>query len=144
MEIKSSISAVSHIHTLAASFLQERLASEGLADFVSSHGNILFQLNKNGSMTMKEIARRINRDKSTTTVLIRKLEKEGFIQKENDGKDRRNIIISLTQKGRNYNEQTEGISKELLEKFYTDFSEEEKKEFCRLLEKVEKNFSDDK
>ena len=92
-------------------------------------------------MTMKEIARRINRDKSTTTVLIRKLEKEGFIKRENDGNDRRNTIITLTEKGRTYNTQTAEISKELLETFYQGFSEEEKEEFCRLLEKVEANFS---
>lgn len=142
MEINSSISAVSHIHTLAADFLHEQLASKGLADFVSSHGNILFQLNTNGSMTMKEIARRINRDKSTTTVLIRKLEKEGFIKRESDGNDRRNTIITLTEKGKNYNEQTAEISKELLQTFYKDFTEEEKLEFCRLLEKVVGNFEE--
>ena len=95
MEIKSSISEISHIHTLTAAFLQERLASKGLADFVSSHGNILFQLNTSGSMTMGELAKKINRDKSTTTVLIRKLEDAGFIKKEQDPKDRQLNSVDL-------------------------------------------------
>ena len=54
MNVNSSISFLSHIHTLTADFLTEKLKQQGFKDFASSHGNILFQLNKNGKMTMGE------------------------------------------------------------------------------------------
>ena len=65
MEIKNSISAVSHIHSLAADFLEKKLKAQGFKNFASSHGNILFQLSINGQMMMGELSKAINRNKST-------------------------------------------------------------------------------
>lgn len=139
-EINSSISTLSHIHSLTADFLIDKLMQSGLPDFASSHGNILFQLNVNEQMTMKDLAKKINRDKSTTTVLVRKLEKDGFIVIEADQVDKRSKIISLTEKGKEYNEKTSEISKELLSTFYRGFSEDEKKQFFEFLKRIESNF----
>ena len=140
MEINSSISLVSHIHSMAADFLIFRLKAQGLPDFASSHGNILFQLSKNGKMPMGELASNINRDKSTTTVLVRKLEKEGLVQSEPDATDKRSRLISLTPEGAKYTQATSGISAELISTFYRGFSEEEKAEFAGYLERIKKNF----
>ena len=136
----SSISKVSHIHSLTADFLKKRLAQNGFDDFASSHGNILFQLSVNKSITMKELASKINRDKSTTTVLVRKLEQEGLVTAISSPQDRRNKILSLTQKGAEYNNLMQRLSKELVTKFYKDFTKEEISQFSEFLERIEKNF----
>lgn len=140
MNVNSSISFLSHIHTITATFLTEKLKKQGFNDFASSHGNILFQLNKNGKMTMSELAKAINRDKSTATVLVRKLEKEGFVSIINDKKDKRNKNILLSQKGMEYTKITTEISNELLSTFYKGFSNQEKQNFLEYLERIEKNF----
>lgn len=140
MNVNSSISFLSHIHTVTASFLTEKLKQQGFNDFASSHGNILFQLNKHGKMTMSELAKSINRDKSTATVLVRKLEKEGFVLIVSDENDKRNKNIQLSQKGLEYTKVTNEISNELLSTFYNGFSEQEKKIFLDFLERIEKNF----
>lgn len=139
-EVKSSISKISQIHTLTADFLTEKLAEKGFEDFASSHGNILFQLNVHKSMKMCELSEKINRDKSTTTVLVRKLEKEGFVQCITDSEDKRNKIISLTEKGAEYNQMTTNLSEALLSTFYKGFSEEEMTQFCNYLERIKENF----
>ena len=136
----SSISQVSHIHSLTADFLKKRLSENGFDDFASSHGNILFQLSINKEITMKELASKINRDKSTTTVLVRKLEQEGLVTTTPSPEDRRNKILTLTEKGAEYNTLMKKLSKELLAKFYKGFSDEEIEEFCSFLKKIEKNF----
>lgn len=140
MNVNSSISFLSHIHTVTASFLTEKLKQQGFNDFASSHGNILFQLNKHGKMTMSELAKSINRDKSTATVLVRKLEKEGFVLIVSDENDKRNKNIQLSQKGLEYTKVMNEISNELLSTFYNGFSEQEKKIFLDFLERIEKNF----
>ena len=140
MNVNSSISFLSHIHTITATLLTEKLKKQGFNDFASSHGNILFQLNKNGKMTMSELAKAINRDKSTATVLVRKLEKEGFVSIINDKKDKRNKNILLSQKGMEYTKITTEISNELLSTFYKGFSNQEKQNFLEYLERIEKNF----
>ena len=72
-----TLSIISKIHSLSSSFLKKELEEKGLKELVSSHGNILFQLSVSEQLSMTEIASRIHRDKSTTTVLVKKLEKEG-------------------------------------------------------------------
>ena len=141
MDVNSSISLLSNIHTITADFLTEKLKERGFPDFASSHGNILFQLSVNEEMTMGELAERINRDKSTTTVLVRKLESEGFITGVPDLADKRSRIIYLTDKGKQFNNTAMELSKELLETFYRGFSEEEKNLFFQSLLKVKENFS---
>ena len=106
LQINSAVSKISLIHTLSADFLSRRLKEKGFDEFASSHGNILFQLSKNEKIKMKQLAEKINRDKSTTTVLVRKLESLGLVKEEPDLNDKRNKIISLTEKGAEYNQIT--------------------------------------
>lgn len=136
----NSISKLSHIHSIIADFLAEKLQEQGLPELVSSHGNILYQLNVHEKMKMGQLSENINRDKSTTTVLVRKLEKDGLIKIEPDKKDKRNKYISLTEKGKEYNSLTSNLSSTLLNTFYKDFSEEEKNTFKEFLNRIEKNF----
>lgn len=141
LQINSAVSKVSLIHTLTADFLAKRLKEKGFDEFASSHGNILFQLSKAGKIKMGELAEKINRDKSTTTVLVRKLKEQGLIKEEPDESDKRNKIISLTEKGAEYNKITSQISKELIETFYKDFTDSEKEQLCLFLNKIEMNFA---
>ena len=140
MDVNSSISLLSNIHSITADFLTERLKKCGYPDFASSHGNILFQLSVNQKMTMGELAEKINRDKSTTTVLVRKLEKDGLISVEPDSIDKRSRIIYLTEKGKKFNKTARELSNELLETFYKGFTEEEKDLFYHTLLKIRNNF----
>lgn len=139
--INTSISAISHIHSLTQNFLIQKLNEQGLPDFASSHGNILFQLSTNKTMKMGKLAEKINRDKSTTTVLVRKLEENGLVSSENDTTDKRNKLISLTEKGKNYTQITASLSNELIETFYRGFNESEKEIFVQLINRIESNFS---
>lgn len=140
MDVNSSISLLSHIHTITADFITEKLKERGFPDFASSHGNILFQLSVNEKMTMGELSEKINRDKSTTTVLVRKLEAEGFITGEADPADKRSRIIYLTAKGKQFNNTAMELSKELLGTFYKGFTDEEKENFFQSLLKIKQNF----
>ena len=140
MDVNSSISLLSHIHSITADFLTQKLSERGFPEFASSHGNILFQLSVNEKMTMGELAERINRDKSTTTVLVRKLEAEGFLTGTPDPSDKRSRIIFLTPKGKQFNKTAKALSEELLSTFYKGFSEQEKEVFFHSLLKIQENF----
>ena len=139
-EFDTSIAMVSQIHSLTAEFLKKRLSDHGFDDFASSHGYILYQLSVNDGITMKELAAKINRDKSTTTVLVRKLEKAGLVKVQVDPADKRNKLLSLTPKGTEYNQMTQKLSKELLSTFYKGFTRDEKEEFGKFLERIKDNF----
>ena len=140
-DVNSAISLLSHIHSITADFLISQLKDKGFQEFASSHGNILFQLKTNGEMKMGDLAKNINRDKSTTTVLVRKLESEGLVSTRTDNSDKRSKTIFLTEKGTQYNKAMGDISKSLLSTFYSGFSENEKNDFYKYLQRIEGNFN---
>jgi DNA-binding MarR family transcriptional regulator len=90
-------------------------------------------------MSKSKIAESINRDKSTTTVLLRKLIDEGLVKEEKDPEDSRSKLISLTAKGKKFNELTSSISEDLLSVCYKGFSASEKKSLLNLLTKMNSN-----
>lgn len=139
-ELHFIVSLISHIHSDAASFLQTRLQEKGLPDLVSSHGNILFQLSLVEKLSMSMLAKKINRDKSTTTVLTKKLEREGYVTRETSTEDNRVTFVRLSDKGRAYTEVSQEISRDLIETCYKGFSAAEKEQVFGLLKRIERNF----
>ena len=133
------MSLVSRIHSLSQDFLQRKMSAAGLPELASSHGYILFCLSQTERLTLGELAKKINRDKSTTTVLVRKLEQAGLVTLQKDGRDSRKKFISLTEKGCEYNAVTARLSEELLATSYAGFSEAEKEELLRLRVKMDGN-----
>lgn len=134
-------SLISKISANISSYLNRSLAERGFAGIASSHGFIVYLLAKNKTMNMGELAGRIHKDKSTATALIKKLEKEGYIQKEKSDKDSRVTFVSLTEKGNAYAQAASDISHILIDTCYKGFSEKEKRSLYELLCKVEANFS---
>ena len=137
---KNTLSVISKIHSLSSSFLKNELEEKGLNELVSSHGNILFQLSLEEKLSMSEIASRIHRDKSTTTVLVKKLEKEGYVERVKNQDDNRSFYLHLTEKGLQYTKATSDISSKLVSKAYENFSEEEKEATFALLSRICSNF----
>lgn len=96
--MKEMLSLVSKIHEKGNRFIIEELKNNGAEGLVPSHGDILVCLYKNGKMTMKEIANSIHRTKPTVTVLVDKLEKLGYLKRENyeNGKAFLHDFLELT------------------------------------------------
>lgn len=138
--ISSVLSLISHIHSQAAEFLEKSLAEKGLESLASSHGFILFCLSKK-PMLMGELSNAINRNKSTATVLVKKLENLGFVKVEKSREDSRKKIIALTEKGEKYNEVTAEISSGLMKKAFRNFCDEEKQNLLNELLKLSDNLS---
>lgn len=134
--VQKVLSLISHIHSISAEFTNRRLSQKNL---ISSHGFILFQLAQNETMSMSQLASCINRDKSTTTVLVKKLLAEDLVKITPSEQDSRVRLISLTAKGKKYKELTSSISEDLLSVCYQGFSKDEKQQLLSLLNKVNQN-----
>lgn len=135
----SVLSLISKIHTKSQDFLQKRLGDTGLPHLVSSHGFILYTLSNDERLSSGDLSEKINRDKSTTTALVKKLEEMELVKTEKCSIDSRKKYVSLTEKGKEYTETTQNLSRELIETAYKGFSEEEKMSLLSLLEKLSEN-----
>ena len=89
----SIMNLISHLHSQSQDFINRQLSAQGLKELASSHGKIIYFLSQQGQMSLGELSKSINRDKSTTTVLVRKLEGSGLVELKKDEKDSRKKIL---------------------------------------------------
>jgi MarR family transcriptional regulator, organic hydroperoxide resistance regulator len=134
------ISLISTIREKSHKMIVREMASRNIKGLVTSHGDILVALFQKQVMTMKEIADRIERDKSTATALINKLIIYGYVKRKTDPQDSRVVLITLTNKGKNLQTDFEEISSKLLSAVYKDISDNEKEALVETLNKIRQNF----
>lgn len=92
MKIDNTFFLIGRIKEHYTAFLEKELKNRGLNRLVTSHADIIVALRKSGELTLSEVADSINRDRSTVTSLVSKLESLGYVQQrknEDDNRSRR-------------------------------------------------------
>ncbi|HPQ44166.1 MAG TPA: MarR family transcriptional regulator [Syntrophales bacterium] len=134
------ITLISQIREKANRFLIGELKRHDMTGLAPSHGDILWVLFTQGALSMKALAKLIDRDKSTVTALINKLISLGYVQKQQDIADSRVTIISLTKEGSDLKDDLIEISQNLIAKVYQTLSEDEQDVLIELLTKINGNW----
>ena len=140
MNERDIISLISKVRENANSFIIAQMEAWGIKGLVTSHGDILCELFENDKLSMKDLTERIGRDKSTVTVLVDKLLKQGYVEKARDDEDNRIVFVTLTEKGKELKPMFETISKKLIATAYNEISQEEKERLIETLTKIKNNF----
>lgn len=82
---------------LAASF-----AAAGYGDISPSYGSVLLPLYEEDGLRMGELARRARLSKQTMTEMVRRLERDGLVERRSDSADARASLIFLTARSRRF------------------------------------------
>ena len=122
-------------------FLDDEMENAGIQGFVPSHGDLIATLLKHSPLTMTELAAAIQRDRSTVTTLVKKLHQQGYVELQENPKDTRSRLVSLTEKGNQLKAAFHPISQRLAQTIWQGINAEERKQFRCTLEKIIKNFS---
>jgi len=142
MDKSSIVFAASTVRKLANRFIETELKAHGESGISPAYGAILNVLYKNGGkMQVVEISERISRSKSTTTELINKLERKGYVEKIKSSSDKRFTSVVLTEKGENIKPVFYEVSENLLEMIYKDIAEDEQEVLLRTLERIIDNLT---
>ena len=137
----NTIYLIAKIKYLSDKYIAQKLKEIGIEELVSSHGRILVVLFKYKSLTMSDLACKIEKDPSTVTTLVKKLIKLGYVEIIKDEKDKRSNKVVLTQEGINLEDKMNNISKKMYDIQYNDISDEDIIKFREILEKMLENFS---
>ena len=88
---------------------------------------------------MKEISKTLFLDSGTLTPVIKKLENTGYIKRERDKSDERDLIVSVTEEGKKLKEKALEIPEQILCKTNLSFEKYTllKKEFDELLKQLD-------
>jgi DNA-binding MarR family transcriptional regulator len=129
------------IHTLSERVLSRILKKYGLDEINPAQGRIFFALWQGDGISIHELAKKTSLEKSTLTSMLDRLEKNGFIARVPSTKDRRKIIIKLTEKDRKLRDVYTKITKEKSELFYKGFTSKEIDSFETYLRRILDNLT---
>ena len=129
---------LSKVHQLSGRVFNRLLREHGI-EFNSAQGRILFVLWKGDSIPITELADETMLSKSTLTSMLDRLEEAGHIRRDQSPKDRRVILIHLTDENKRLKHKYERVSREMMELFYEGFTWEEIKEFEGYLRRTLEN-----
>ncbi len=116
--------------------MERRLESTGV--FQAQH-KLLMEIAANPNRSQKELADRMEVSTATIAVSLKKLEKGGFVARAADVNDTRFNQVVLTEKGRTAVEQSIEIFREIDEKTFEGFSEDEINEFLSYIRRITEN-----
>ncbi len=94
---------------------------------------ILFLLREKDYRTMSELGQHLSLDNSTITGLTDRLEKEGFVRRQVNPKDRRISLIHITPEGIQQVNQAKTVINRVNNEIKADFSRQEMEAFKKIL-----------
>lgn len=99
---------------------------------------ILFEVNRQNSPSMQQVAEALGIDITTFSRQIKTLEKKGLIRKEQDPSDRRINILKLTPEGEMLERQIDARMKKFIEKILSQFTEFEREMVIKSIRMLNK------
>lgn len=123
----------------AALFLEE---AAGLNLTTTQYGTMIV-LRACGNLDQVGIATLVGIDRSTTALVVSKLEEAGYIERRDDDVDRRRKIITLSQSGHEMLERVAEPAQRARERVLEPFSAKEAAKFLSLLERFVTVFNEE-
>lgn len=100
---------------------------------------VLQALASNGFMKPSEIARWTQTERHNITTLIDRMRQEGLVKAERDKNDKRIVIVTLMEKGREILKQTMPMAKEVVDQVMLSITESDVALLQKLLTVLKKN-----
>lgn len=137
--MESFANNLSRTLSLSNEYLMLLLEERGIDGLAPSHGDILAELFKDGSMSMSELSRRIARKPSTVTALVKKLVGMGLACTGKGDADRRQTMVWLTDRGKELERDFAEVSQLLNEPWHDSIVQEDLACASDVLKQVREN-----
>lgn len=124
--------------------LDTRFAEDGFTEVCGMQGPMIgyiYDQSKTQDIFQRDIERDFKIRRSTATVMLQNLEQKGFIERESVKHDARLKKIVLTEKAIEQNRMIRDKIDAFNEDIEAGITPEEKQEFFRILDKIEKNLT---
>ncbi|SPB18186.1 MarR family transcriptional regulator [Caballeronia novacaledonica] len=131
------------LHTVMHEYrsLQYRFLRDGPFEITHMDGRVLGFFAANPGATQKELAKHSGRDQAQLARLIKRLREEGLLSANADASDRRNVRLSLTERGQEIESALRQQAKRLSKKAVSGLSADELQQLGALLSTVRDNLA---
>ena len=127
---------ISQIKSVSGRLFERILQDCGVEEFNGAQGRILYVLWQADGVPIVELSQKTGLAKNTLTSMQGRMEESGLILREQSEEDRRQTIISLTDKARELEEKYDEVSERANLLFFKGFTPAEIAELECLLSKV--------
>ncbi|GIN83898.1 MarR family transcriptional regulator [Heyndrickxia sporothermodurans] len=135
-KIKLLIKRYEDVYLFATKRISTIMSEQVLNDLSIEQFAILRKLYERSSLRASELAEELGVNKSAITVKVEKLENKGFIYRERDQEDRRNIDLHLTATGKELYEEGEAKIENFVSNYLKELDHEDFEAFINLYEKI--------
>lgn len=138
-EVRELSVLLGHVFRFQMSAAQKRLEEEGLS---RSQPGIVHILSHHDGLTQVELANKMNVTPATVSAMLKRMERDEVIIRKRSQEDQRVTHVYLTEKGKGQSETIDKVFKEMSQKGFGNFTEEELSQAKMIFEKLKKNFGD--
>lgn len=124
---------LSRAHARAQAIRLEAFAAAGSSGY---RARLLASLADEGPASQAELGRRTGIDPSDVVAAVNELESGRFVTRQRDANDARRNVISLTAAGKKELARLDAVAADVQERFLAPLSENERRQFARLLAKL--------
>lgn len=133
---------ISKIQKISQQLFQDMLAKNGLK-IHPGQGSVLYVLWKDGdNIPIKDLVEKTGLPKTTLTSILDRLEDSGEVIRLKSTIDKREINVKITKKTQGKHEIYEKVSMEMEDLYYKGFTEEEKSQLDKYLNRLLKNLEE--
>jgi MarR family transcriptional regulator, organic hydroperoxide resistance regulator len=133
---------IAQIFQISGRLFARKMKEAGLENISPEQGRILFALWEKDGIPIQELTRRTSLRKSTMTAALDRLEKSGHVVRELSTKDRRQILIRVTEKDRQLQDAYSRLSDEMADLSYKGFLKKEIDAFEQALKRILANLKE--
>lgn len=110
-------------------------------DLTSGQFAVLEALYHKGDLSIGEVQEKVLSTSGTIPIIVKNLEKEGLLERNNDINDKRRYILHITEKGRNLMDQVFPEIEEAITSSMNTWNREEKELILRYMKKFSSTLS---
>ena len=133
---------VTRIKQVSGRVLERILAERGVDAFNGPQGRILFVLWQKDGVPISELSRATGLAMTSLTSMLDRMEVSGLIRRDRSDRDRRKVLIYLTDEARGLEKDYDEVSDEMNSIFYQGFSEAEMEQLDGYLQRVLANIEE--
>ncbi|MGV3463887.1 MAG: MarR family winged helix-turn-helix transcriptional regulator [Heyndrickxia sp.] len=135
-KIKLLIKRYEDVYLFATKRISSLISEMVLEDLSIEQYSMLRIIYNQGPLRAAELTEQLCVHKSAITAKVDKLENKGFITRERDQSDRRNVYITATEEGRKLCEEVELKIEKFVEHYLEELGTEDLELFINLYEKI--------
>lgn len=127
---------ISRIKQMGTRLFDRMLAEADIDAFNGAQGRILYVLWQQDGITISQLSAQTSLANTTLTSMLDRMEASGLIRREPSPRDRRALLICLTEKARGLQADYDRISQQMNQRYYQGFTEAEVRQLEGYLQRI--------